>query len=740
MQARQGKQYIDTTEIYLREIRNFERLSPEDEVELAKKIKQGDADAKKLFFESNLYLVKDIAKQYCNDSKSNLDDLIQEGNEALWEMIEKFDFTKGNAFSTYATWWIRGKILKTLKKRSLIHIPDDKYPEISTYKNVCDNFMKTYGKPPNLLEVSREMGIRVEDVEEITQYMSMLNPISLETPIDDSDDSDCLRDIITVENDMSERINEIMLEHNLNETERHIVKVSIGSHYPLIRLSCNDSECERIAEDVQLLYGGNQLTLNEIKEATRSIVSKFSQNYNCTNVVTNEADDFSIIINLLNKFLCEKLDKEDYIKLLESRLQETNYSKQLPGRTLELKIKNCLKGGYFAKGNNEPVRTEILLSGFIFGLSVQQVNQLLAESKQAAIYPRMPDEYALYYAYNHNYTLDDWVRLNERISKINCSNETDDVSTIVTGRGKQTGRSIYYCDIKEYVSKLNEKDKLEGETLSDEETKSITKRLINSLTIANDEETFIDLINKNIDLFTSIRERTRRIIYAACINYIEDKKKLLFELNDRNNNKALEVLEKSKKFPLSERAKDNCQSEFRFSGKRMAEIAKDYLLKVQDSTDAVMVDRKNELDCFKIDLDYIANELGIYFGDAIYGGNETKKIEKALRGLFSNYLLSTNNREEAIEISRTSFLALIIFFNQYRLSDSPEYIINKLLSEAGFKQLTENGMDPFFLKIAQNGGFIDAFESVSFKSYNAYWEGIKGLNIDKGRKKKYLIY
>ena len=177
----------DPVHLYLKEIGNYPLLSMADEVELAKKITDGDDYAKQMLAESNLRLVVSIAKRYVGRGLSFLD-LIQEGNLGLIKAVEKFDYTKGYKFSTYATWWIRQAITRSIADQSrTIRIPVHMSEVINKTYRVSRNLLQDLGREPTEQELADAMNLPIEKVREILKVSA--DPISLDTPIGEEDDS-----------------------------------------------------------------------------------------------------------------------------------------------------------------------------------------------------------------------------------------------------------------------------------------------------------------------------------------------------------------------------------------------------------------------------------------------------------------------------------------------------------------------------------------------------------------------
>lgn len=177
----------DPVRMYFKEIGKVPLLTAEEERDLAIRIEQGDEEAKKKLCESNLRLVVSIARRYLNRGLSFLD-LIQEGNLGLIKAVEKFDYTKGYKFSTYATWWIRQAITRSIADQArTIRIPVHMVETINKLIRISRQLLQEYGREPTSEEIAREMGISVEKVREIKKISQ--DPVSLETPIGEEEDS-----------------------------------------------------------------------------------------------------------------------------------------------------------------------------------------------------------------------------------------------------------------------------------------------------------------------------------------------------------------------------------------------------------------------------------------------------------------------------------------------------------------------------------------------------------------------
>lgn len=177
----------DPVRMYLKEIGKVSLLTAEEERELAIRMQNGDEEAKNKLCESNLRLVVSIAKRYLNRGLTFLD-LIQEGNLGLIKAVDKFDYTKGFKFSTYATWWIRQAITRSIADQArTIRIPVHMVETINKLIRIQRQLLQEYGREPTAEEIAKEMGITVEKVREIKKISQ--DPVSLETPIGEEEDS-----------------------------------------------------------------------------------------------------------------------------------------------------------------------------------------------------------------------------------------------------------------------------------------------------------------------------------------------------------------------------------------------------------------------------------------------------------------------------------------------------------------------------------------------------------------------
>ena len=177
----------DPVRMYLKEIGKIDLLTPEDEIDLAKRIAEGDEHAKKRMVEANLRLVVSVAKHYLGRGMQLLD-LIQEGNMGLLKAVEKFDYTKGYKFSTYATWWIRQSITRAVADQArTIRIPVHMVETINRVSRTSRALVQELGREPTMSEISEQLGVPEDKIAEVLKIAQ--DPVSLETPVGEEDDS-----------------------------------------------------------------------------------------------------------------------------------------------------------------------------------------------------------------------------------------------------------------------------------------------------------------------------------------------------------------------------------------------------------------------------------------------------------------------------------------------------------------------------------------------------------------------
>lgn len=229
-----GLNIEDPVRMYLKEIGKVSLLSWEEEIELAKRMEQGDEMAKQRLAEANLRLVVSIAKKYVGRGMQLLD-LIQEGNLGLIKAVEKFDYSKGYKFSTYATWWIRQAITRAIADQArTIRIPVHMVETINKATRISRQLTQELGREPLPEEIAKEMNVPVERVREILKIAQ--EPVSLESPVGEEDDSH-LGDFIKDDNIatpadaatyvlLKEQLEEVMKD--LTEREQQVLRMRFG--------------------------------------------------------------------------------------------------------------------------------------------------------------------------------------------------------------------------------------------------------------------------------------------------------------------------------------------------------------------------------------------------------------------------------------------------------------------------------------------------------------------------------
>lgn len=203
---------VNSLQLFLKDIGKSPLLTHEEEIALAKRILEGDELARQEMVQKNLRLVVSIARKYHSTSMT-LDDLIQEGSIGLMKAIEKFDYTKGFKFSTYATWWIRQSVTRAIADQSrTIRLPVHMMETINKMGRIKAKLANSLGRDPEAEEIAKEMGITAKRVKEILDYG--LDPVSLETPVGDDGESN-LCDF--VEDEKFEQAQDVLEKQELSE-------------------------------------------------------------------------------------------------------------------------------------------------------------------------------------------------------------------------------------------------------------------------------------------------------------------------------------------------------------------------------------------------------------------------------------------------------------------------------------------------------------------------------------------
>lgn len=269
----------DSVKIYLQQIGKIKLLNSEQELEVAKKIKDENSEqAKKKLVNANLRLVVSIAKKYIGRGLSFLD-LIQEGNMGLMRAAEKFDYTKGYKFSTYATWWIQQAITRAIADKSrLIRLPVHMIETLSRIKKVSMDLTIENGTAPTKEEIAYKIGMPVQKLSQLIE--SAQGTISIESPANQKDDNAKLSDFIVDESTLSPDTKvtqdnlfcdiKRMLNH-LSEKERNVL---------IMRYGLDDNGEKKTLEEIGSYYGVSRERIRQIENRAMSKLKKLCRNNN----------------------------------------------------------------------------------------------------------------------------------------------------------------------------------------------------------------------------------------------------------------------------------------------------------------------------------------------------------------------------------------------------------------------------------------------------------------------------
>ncbi len=251
----------DPVRMYLKEIGRINLLTSDEEFEYAKRAEEGDMEAKRMLAESNLRLVVSIAKRYVGRGMLFLD-LIQEGNMGLMKAVDKFDPTKGYKFSTYATWWIRQAITRAIADQArTIRVPVHMVETINKLARVQRQLTQDLNREPTDEEIAKKLGISIEKVREV--YKISQDPVSLETPIGEEDDSH-LGDFIKDERTMGPE--EYATIEMLKEELQGVLGTLTDREEKVLRLrfGLDDGQC-RTLEEVGQIFGVTRERIRQIE-------------------------------------------------------------------------------------------------------------------------------------------------------------------------------------------------------------------------------------------------------------------------------------------------------------------------------------------------------------------------------------------------------------------------------------------------------------------------------------------
>ena len=260
----------DPVRMYLKEIERVPLLTAQQEVALAKRIEKGDVSAQKALMEANLRLVVSIAKHFIGRGIPLLD-LIQDGNMGLVKAVERFDYRRGYKFSTYATWWIRQEIMRTIADQArTIRVSRQMVETINKMSRVSRQLLQEYGREPTAEEIAKKMNFTVEKVREIMKFAQ--EPISLETPIGEEEDSH-LSDFI--EDQVSQTPVDAALYAILQGHVEEILSVLTPREREVLTLRFGLTDGEpRTLEEIGQMYG---LTRERIRQIESMSLKKIRQ-------------------------------------------------------------------------------------------------------------------------------------------------------------------------------------------------------------------------------------------------------------------------------------------------------------------------------------------------------------------------------------------------------------------------------------------------------------------------------
>ena len=276
----------DSVKIYLQQIGKIKLLSNEEELEVAKKIKEENSErAKKILVNANLRLVVSIAKKYIGRGLSFLD-LIQEGNMGLMRAAEKFDYSKGYKFSTYATWWIQQAITRAIADKSrLIRLPVHMIETLSKIKKISTDLTIENGVAPTKEEIAYKIGMPVQKLTALIE--SAQGTISIESPANQKDENTKLSDFIVDETTLSPDTKvtqdslfcdiKKMLNH-LSEKERNVL---------IMRYGLDDNGEKKTLEEIGTYYGVSRERIRQIENRAMSKLKKLCRNNNVNKSLKN---------------------------------------------------------------------------------------------------------------------------------------------------------------------------------------------------------------------------------------------------------------------------------------------------------------------------------------------------------------------------------------------------------------------------------------------------------------------
>ncbi len=276
----------DSVRIYLQQIGKIPLLSAQEELDVAKKIYETQSEiARKVLINANLRLVVSIAKKYIGRGLSFLD-LIQEGNMGLIKATEKFDYTKGYKFSTYATWWIQQSITRAIAdKARIIRLPIHLIESINKIKKATMDLTTELGRIPNKQEIADKMGITVAKLNSIVK--STQSTISIDTPTGQKDDSNKIIDYIVDESTIAPD-NLVSQESMLDDIKNMLEQLSQKERDVLIlRFGLNNDGNKKTLDEIGSIYGVSRERIRQIENRAISKLKKLCKNKNLSSGLKN---------------------------------------------------------------------------------------------------------------------------------------------------------------------------------------------------------------------------------------------------------------------------------------------------------------------------------------------------------------------------------------------------------------------------------------------------------------------
>jgi RNA polymerase primary sigma factor len=266
----------DSVKIYLQQIGKIPLLSPDEEYETAKAIKEGSAEAKQKLINANLRLVVSIAKKYTNRGLSFLD-LIQEGNMGLMRAAEKFDYAKGYKFSTYATWWIQQAITRGIADKSrTIRLPVHMIETISRVRKVTADLTNELNRKPRKEEIAQRLGVSISKLTSILKTTQTV--VSLETPLNQKDDTSTVSDLLVDESSVAPE-SKVTQDNLFFEMRSILGQLSSKEKDVLImRFGLDDDGKKKTLEEIGSRYGVSRERIRQIENRAISKLKKLFKN------------------------------------------------------------------------------------------------------------------------------------------------------------------------------------------------------------------------------------------------------------------------------------------------------------------------------------------------------------------------------------------------------------------------------------------------------------------------------